>query len=191
MMFASYRRSAAWIAIAFFAAVGFLLAFAVSASAGGRVCRSTGRCYVAPIVHHGSHHHETHHDDYRHFVGESLRDEAIAEKAALKILRTQYQIELDRLKNAATGGESPAQAYEQPAKLTKPVGAGDAPNWAKCISCHSGAKKERMNLSDAARLKLDCEDKMDILRKIRSGEMPKNGSLTDAEYEAFVDWCLR
>lgn len=36
--------------------------------------------------------------DYRYYVGQDVRDDAIAEKAALKLLRTQYQIELQAIR---------------------------------------------------------------------------------------------
>ncbi len=182
------RKALAWTAAVIFTATFFLLLFALRAEGG---CRHTGRC-VAPVRHHvAAAVVADHHDDYKFFVGQSLRDEAIAEKAALKILRVQYQIEMDRLTRGANGGGS-SPLEDVPAKLLdKPAGAGDAVNWSKCTNCHNPTKPGRMDLSDTARKSLSCEDKMDILRKVRSGEMPKNGTLTDVEYEAFVDWCLR
>jgi mono/diheme cytochrome c family protein len=174
------------------AAIVFVLLAAVIANADDFI-RSTACVqhraavvqYAAPVKkivavqHHANVYNHHAYDDYqyKYYVGQGLRDQAIVEKTADRVL----QLLQDRLELNAPPAASPA-ASTSGSKLEVMQEIATR----SCVRCHNPAKEDRLDLSDVSRLsELQA---LEAMRRVYSGNMPQGGPpLSDKEVAAFVD----
>lgn len=167
-----------------------LAIFTATAEAGNRRSLCNSRNVQVLVIDNGFNHRM----DYRYYVGQSRQNDVVAELAALKLLRTEYQIERALLRAGDTSGVlSLLQAPVQKQSESR-AQAGDSRPQAiinrSCLKCHDGSKEGRMNLADIS--SLDALQGLAVYVKIHTGDMPKNHpALSNAETEIFNTWNVK
>jgi mono/diheme cytochrome c family protein len=148
--------------------------------------RHHAQAVVAQVVNHHAvaqvvaHDYGHQYGQYQYYVGQGLRDDAIAHKAAEKLVaRFEELIEQKIVQRLQANG--PALPEGSPLASMQQIVARS------CVSCHSAeADPDRMDLTDVTQL--TEAQALSVMRQVYSGKMPKNATpLKDEEVAVFVD----